>query len=330
MTALTETAPVGKGPLGGARGRLRVDLLQEYGIIVSFAALFATLALSSDAFLTRTNFLNILDQQSALGVIACAVTLVIIAGDFDLSVGAIFALAGVVGAKTGAAAGPGLGLLTACAVGLGCGAVNGLLVTVGRINSFILTLATALMFGGASIAITGGYIISVENPDFQIVGGNEFAGVKYSVWMLLGAFLITWFALRATSFGRYVYASGGNSEAARLSGIRVQRIRFVTLSLSGLAAGVAGMIVASRVGQAQAQTAAGSDLPLLAIAAVVIGGTSIVGGKGAVWRSMLGVLLLAMITNGFNLLLIDPVYQQIFQGALIVIAVAVSAWARKG
>jgi ribose transport system permease protein len=308
--------------------RLSIRSVQNYAIIFTSAALFVVLSFSSGVFLTKANLLNILDQQAPLGIIVCAVTIVMIAGGFDLSVGAVFALSGVLGATVANSSGPAVGLLVGCLVGLGCGLANGLLVTVGRINSFIVTLSSAILLQGVALAKTGGFLVTVKDPGFTTIGTGSMLGVKDSVWLFAAVFALSWFLLAKTAYGRRAYAVGGNPEAARLSGVRVAMIRASTFAMAGLAAGLSGMIVASRVATAQADT--GSDLALNAIAAVVIGGTSISGGEGAVWRSFLGVVLLAMIGNGFNLLNIDPVYQKMFQGGLILIAVGIDAWARRG
>lgn len=302
--------------------------LTDYGVVISCLVMLVVLSLASDRFLTTTNFLNILDQQSGLLIIGAGVTFVIIAGGFDLSVGATFALCGVIAAEVAIKTSPTVGLIVGPLCGLAIGTANGLLVTVGRINSFIATLATSMIISGAALAVTGGFLVTVDDPAFERLGRGELGGIKYSIILAAIVIAIFSFTLAKSTFGRYVYASGGNREAATFSGIRVNLIRIVTFALAGLCAGIASMISVSRVATAQADTGAG--LELIAIAAVVLGGTSILGGEGAVWRTVLGVLLLAMIGNGFTLLKFDPVYQQIFRGTLIVAAVAVDAWARRG
>jgi ribose transport system permease protein len=243
-------------------------------------------------------------------------------------VGASFAVSGVVAALIAKHTGDStLGIIAGVAAGAGFGLFNALLITLGRINAFVATLASSIMFRGLGLLLTTGMIVSVPMIGFQSIGQDKLLGAKYSIWLLAAFVAFTWFLLARTSFGRYVYAVGGNPEAARLSGIRVEVIRGATFVISGLSAGLAGVIVASRVGGAQAD--AGVGLELSAIAAAVIGGTSIVGGEGAIWRTVMGVLLLGMITNGSNLLNINPTYQQILQGAIIVTAVSVDAWARR-
>jgi ribose transport system permease protein len=312
--------------LGGG-ARLRGSSLRDYGIVAAFVALFVTLSVASDPFLTPTNLMNVLEQWAAVGIIAAGGTLVIIAGGFDLSVGAAFALSGVVAAKVAEGGSVELGILAGIGAGLAMGVVNGLLATAGRINPFVATLATGIVFRGLATAVTGGFLISIADPSFASLGRDEALGVKYAVWIFVAFALLCGFLLRYTTFGRAVYAAGGNPEAARLSGIRVGVVRAATFAISGLAAGLAGVIVASRVATGQAD--AGIGLELQAIAAIVIGGTSIMGGVGAIWRTVLGVLLLAMIGNGFNLLAVDIVLQQVFTGLIILAAVAVDAWSRR-
>jgi ribose transport system permease protein len=306
----------------------RLGALRDYGIVFSFVALFIVLSAASEPFLTTTNLLNIADQWSPVGIVAVAGTVVFIAGGFDISVGAIYALAGVIAAMLTPHIGPAGGILVGMLLGVFCGFVNGLVTTAGRINPFIATLASATIIGGIATLATGGKLIIVENPSFANLGSGELLGVKYSIWIFAGFALVCGFLLSRTTFGRAAYAAGGNQEAARLSGVRVNIVKAITFTLSGFAAGVAGVLVASRVSTGQADTG-GFDLAFTAISAIVIGGTSIQGGAGAVWRTLLGIFLLAMIYNGFNLLGIDTRYQEIVTGAIILGAVGVDAWARR-
>jgi len=317
--------------------RPRVDLrhlkglavLRDYGIVIVFVALFIVLSLSSPVFFSRVNLLNILDQWSSTLIIAVAGTLVLIAGGFDLSVGSIYAFSGVIAALTVGHIGAWGAILLGVAAGLGCGVVNGILATWGRINPFITTLATSIMIAGFALVLTGGNLISVlNNGHFIVLGRSDFGTVKYSVWTLLAFTLICGYLLSRTTYGRRVYASGGNPEAARLSGVRVNLVKASTFALSGTAAGIAGVIVASRVATGQADSG-GLGIALDAVAGIVIGGTSILGGAGAIWRTVLGVLLLAMIGNGFNLLNVNSTYQRIFEGAIILFAVGADAWWRR-
>lgn len=305
----------------------RWSRLRDYGIVLAFIALFVTLSLSTDTFLRTRNLLNILDQSAPVGIIACAVTICIIAGVFDLSTGSIFGVAAVVACKVANSVDPVVGIAVGISTGLVLGIVNGVLVHATRINSFIGTLATSIAFRGLAIITTGGMIVTVTNPTFGLLGRSDLLGAKYTVWVFGVFFLITAFLLARTTFGRAVYAAGGNAEAARLSGIRVGLVRGSCFALSGLGAGIAGVLSASRTSSAQADL--GTGLELAAIAAAVVGGTSILGGEGAVWRGVLGVLTLATIGNGFDLLNIDTTYQMIVQGGLILIAVAADQLLRR-
>jgi len=208
----------------------------------------------------------------------------------------------------------------------GVGIVNGFITTVGRINPLVGTLASSIIIQGVALVLTSGLLVNVSTPGFTSLGQGTIFTLHYSV-IVWGVFaLVCGFLLWRTKYGRYIYASGGNAEAARLSGVRVNLIRGSAYAISGLSAGIAGVIVASRVATGDAST---GTFPLAVIAGIVIGGTSILGGQGAVWRSVLGILLLALIGNGFNLLGVNPIYQQILQGSIILTAVAVDAWARK-
>ena len=307
-----------------ALGRIE---LRDYGIVLSFVALFATLSLSTDAFLQKRNLLNILDQSAPAGIIACAVAICIIAGIFDLSTGAMFAVSAVVAAKVANSAGPWTGIAAGCLAGLGLGITNGVIVHVTKVHSFIGTLATSIVYRGIAIIVTGGLIVTVVDERFGRPGRERLFDARYAVYVFAAVILVTSFILHRTTFGRYVYAVGGNPEAARLSGIRVGLVRGGCFALSGLCSGIAGVLAASRVSSAQADM--GIGLELTAIAAAVLGGVSITGGEGAVWRAVLGILILTMIGNGFNLLGIDTTYQLIVQGTLILAAVAADQMLRR-
>jgi ribose transport system permease protein len=271
--------------------------------------------------------LNMLDQTAPAGIMAAGGTLVFIAGGFDLSVGAIFAISGVIAAQSVGHVGPTWALVFGALSGIGFGAANGFLVNVARINAFIATLGSAIMLRGLALVMTGGLLITVTEPSYSNLGRGEWLGVKYGVWGWLVFALAAGFFLGRTTFGRYIFASGGNPEAARLSGVRVNVVRTLTFVISGFSASLAGVLVGSRVATGQAD--AGIGIEFTVIAGIVIGGVSIFGGEGAIWRSVLGVLLLTMIGNGFNLLNIEPIYAQIFTGGVILLAVGIDSWSRK-
>jgi ribose transport system permease protein len=288
-------------------------------------ALLATvLALASPAFLTPDNLLNIAEEEAPLAIVAVAGTLVIISGGFDLSTGSIAAVANVCAAWMAMHSPLGSwGLIAAPAVGLALGFVNGTVITRLRIHSFLGTLAGSLVYSGLALLITNGYLISIHAPHFTDLGQGKLGPVYLSVLLLVGWLILGILLLNKTVLGRHVFAVGGNPVAARLSGVRVDRVKIAAFAFSGLAAGLAGAVLVSRVGSGEPTT--GSELTLGSIAAVILGGTSINGGVGAIWRSLAGVFLLALIANGFNLLGTNPFYQSVVTGLVIVAAVALSA-----
>ncbi len=300
------------------------EFLRRYGVLVLLAVVFIGLTIASDAFLSSRNLLNILNQSAPLAIIAMAGTMVIIAGGFDLSTGAIFGVASVSAAWLAVNVDPVVGLAATAFIGLALGTINGLIVTVFRVHSFLATLASSLVYRGLAILITGGFLISVRGDVvFGFLGRGRIGPVNVAIIVMLVLFAVFTYILNGTTAGRYVYAVGGNEEAAILSGIRTARIKIMTFALSGLAAGIAGAIAVSRIASGQPQ--AGTGMELEAIAAIILGGTSIYGGEGAVWRSFAGVMLLALIGNGFNIMNANPFYRDLTTGLIIVLAVALSA-----
>jgi ribose transport system permease protein len=312
---------------GGMRARFAGIDIRNYGSVPAFVALFIVLSITSSHFLTENNLSNILDQWGPLGMLTIGETICILAGVFDLSVGSMVSVTAVVATKVAHGGSPTLGLIAAVAAGIVLGTANGVVIYLTRINSFIGTLATSIVYAGLAILITGGNTVTVTNPSFGTIGQNSALGITYVGWFFLGFTVLAIVFISRSTFGRYVYAVGGNPEAARLSGIRVDAIRGACFAISGLAAGVAGMLLASRTQSAAANI--GTGFELTAISAAVVGGTSIFGGDGAVWRGFLGIMLLALIGNGFDLLNISTTYQQIVQGALILVAVAADQLLRR-
>jgi ribose transport system permease protein len=297
---------------------------RNYATVILLLALSVTMSFASPVFLTFTNLINIVNQNVPLSLIAIAGTFVIISGAFDLSTASIFAVASVVSAwiavKTGS---PALGLLSAPLVGLVLGVVNGLAVVLLRVHSFLATLATSLVYGAIAVLVTGGSLIVVSASSFAALGRGRWFGIYIAVYVFVLFLGLMWFLLNGTTFGRHVFAVGGNPEAAQLSGIQVGRTRVLVFGLSGLASGIAAAIGVSLVSSGQPQ--AGAGLQMSAIAAVILGGTSIYGGRGAVWRSVTGVLLIALIGNGFDLLNFNPQIQNLVEGVIILAAVGLSA-----
>ena len=303
---------------------LRVGrFLQTYAVLIMIVVLVATLSTLSENFLTVRNLLNILNQNAPLAIMASAMTLVIIAGGFDLSVAATFAMGSVMSAWIALHVDPYLGLFLAPFIGLALGTVNGIVINALRVHSFLATIATSLIFKGIAIVISDGRLISVRLDSFTWLGRGKLGGVFIAVWIMVVFAVILTFLLNRTTFGRRVFAVGGNEEAAVLSGIRTDLVKTATFAIAGFAAGLASIIATSRV--ALGQAAAGEGMELQAIAAVILGGTSIYGGEGAVWRSLGGVFLLALINNGFNILNADPFYRDLTTGLVILAAIGISA-----
>ncbi len=318
-------------PAGLARIRPPADLparLRRAAIVFPFLILFVVLSVASGPFFTKVNLLDILDQQAATLIIAAAGTLVLVAGGIDLSVGAIYALAGVTAAHLALSAPPAVAILAGLAVGLAVGLANGVITTFFRINSLIATLAMSFVVGGlASLVTSGNLIILYSHPSFGDLARTSFLSVNTSTWLMVVTVALLAVVLARTTAGRYMYAAGGNAEAARLAGVRVQLIKVATFVISGGAAALGGLIDTSRVLSAQASNGE-TALTFTVLAGIVVGGTSILGGEGGIWRTVIGVLFIALIGNGFDLLGLNPLYEQITLGAILLIAVGADAWSR--
>lgn len=324
------SARAGVDPLAAALRRVDwASRLRGVGILLPFTILFVVLSLTSSSFFTKPNMLNILDQQSATLIIAAAGTLVLIAGGIDLSVGAIYGFAGVTSAHFALTHSAGLAILLGVGAGLVIGVANGVVTSVFRINALIGTLAMSFIVSGCSSLITkGNLLVLFEKEDFGKLARTEFATVSTSIWLMVAAVILIGLLLSTTTAGRYMYAAGGNAEAARLAGVRVDAVRILTFAISGTAAGLAGVIDTSRVLSAQASPN-DTALAFTVLAGIVVGGTSIMGGEGAVWRTVVGVLFIALIGNGYLLLQFDPLYEQITMGALLLAAVGLDALSRR-
>src|ERR1700733_13759319 len=274
---------------------------RDGGIIYPFLILFVILAIwKGSTFYGQTNLLEILDQQSATLIIAAAGTMVLIGGGIDLSVGGTYALCQVIAMKMAISGNPVLAILVGVVIGIAVGAANGVITTFFRINSLIATLATSFVITGGAALITGGNLIT----NFSVTGYANFARTQFldvttAAWTMIGVVIILGVVLARTMAGRYMYAAGSNAEASRLAGVRVQWIKLITFAISGGAAGLGGIIDASRVLSASSQNG-GTALTFTVLAGIVVGGTSILGGEGAIWRTVIGVLFIAIIGNGFT------------------------------
>ncbi|MES2209804.1 MAG: ABC transporter permease [Chloroflexota bacterium] len=306
----------------------RVLVIRQTGILIPFLFTFVALSIISPSFFRFQNLTNILDQQAGIIIVASAGTLVLIAGGIDLSIGAIYGLAGAVSAQVATSVSSPVGILAGLGLGLLVGLINGLIVTRFRVNALIGTLAMSFVVSGFGAVLTkGNLVVAFDHPDFQQFAATRIFGITSAAWMMAIIAISVGILLSRSTFGRYVYATGGNSEAARLGGVRVNSIRVATFALSGVAAAMAGVLDASRVLSAQASS--GSFLTFTVLTGIIVGGTSIMGGEGSIRRTVIGCLFVALVANGFNLLGLDPFYQQITLGVILLLAVGIDAWSRR-
>ncbi|GAB49798.1 ABC transporter permease [Mobilicoccus pelagius] len=297
------------------------DWLADNGALVGLVLVCVVMFIATPAFLTVPNLLNVGVQAAVVAILAFGMTFVIITGGIDLSVGSVAALSSIAAGWLVASAGlPGpVALLAAPLVGLLTGLVSGAAIAYGKLPAFIATLAMLSIARGLALVISGGR--PIDMPDAVSALGGDLGPVPVPILVLLVAWAVTAFVLNRTVFGRSLYAIGGNEEAARLAGLPVKRSLAAVYALSGLFAGIAGMVLAGRLASAQPQAASGYELD--AIAAVVIGGASLAGGSGKATGTLIGALVLAVIRNGLNLLNVTAFWQQVVIGLVIAAAVGI-------
>ena len=302
---------------------MRLDVkrvLKNYGILFAFVLVCVILASLSPVFLRWNNVLNIIRQSSIFGIMAVGMTFVILTGGIDLSVGSILAVSGALAAgMLKANAGLPSVILAALAVGAVLGLANGVIITVGRITPFVATLGMMSIARSLTLIYLNGYPLSGFNPQFRFIGGGDLLGIPFPIVVFLLAVLLAAVILRDTRLGRYTYAIGGNEETVRLSGIQTNFYKTMVYVISGVTSAVSAILLISRLNSAEPVAGMGYELDV--IAAVVIGGTSLNGGRGGVWGTLVGALLIAVINNGMVLLGISPYFQQLVKGLIILGAV---------
>lgn len=295
----------------------------KFRVLIIFAAMFIAMCLLSDRFLTQTNILNMLRQSSINGLLAVGMTFVLITGGIDLSVGSILSVSAIIGCSFIQADSPYppiVCIAIAVAIGLGIGLVNGLLVAYGNVPAFIVTLGTQLMAAGAALVFNNGSPISNLKDSYNRIGAGKLFGViPFPIIIFLVVLAIGAFTLKKTRYGRYIYAVGGNENAAKACGLNTKLLIISVYVISGLCAAIAGVTLSSRVKTATAIAGAGYELD--AIAAAVLGGTSLSGGVGSMWGTLIGVLIIGLLDNGMQMLNIQSYYQDIIQGFIIILAV---------
>ncbi|WP_375001225.1 ABC transporter permease [Aeromicrobium sp. CTD01-1L150] len=319
-------------PLSRVRATLhRYPALSPAGVLILTVIVFG---LINDRFLRPENLSLISQQVAVVGTLAAAQTIIILTAGIDLSIGAVMVMASMVMAQTASSSGwsPPVAIIAGLLVGVAAGGINGFLVTRVKLPPFIVTLGTLSIFMAMSLLYSGGQTVrGTDLPDLLTWTGTTFdaAGVRISVGvvLMLLVYLVLAYALHRTAWGRHVYAVGDDVESARLAGIRVNRVRMSVYLVAGFIIAVTAWILIGRTNAANPNT--GTDLNLDSITAVVIGGTSLFGGRGVVWGSLLGALIVGVFRNGLALAGVDVLYQTLAVGLLVILAVAVDQWIRK-
>lgn len=303
--------------------------IRRYGVIFGLLGIIIFFAIESpNYFFTSSNFILISKQSSINILLALGEMFVILTAGIDLSVGAIAGLVGAIAAGTTVATGNVLlGIITGLAVGIGFGIVNGVIVAFAKVPAFIATLATMSAIGGITLIYTQGEPIWNLPSSFDYIGQGSFLDIPFSIILMALAFVALWVVLERTKYGRHVYAVGGNIRASRAAGIRISRILISVYAISGLLAAIGGVVLASRLGTAE--PGAGSGYELDAIAAVVLGGTSLFGGEGWIVGTIIGGFIIAVLNNGMTIMNISAYYQEVVKGVVILLAVMLTSFGKK-
>ena len=323
MSTQTDAPPT-RSP--GRRGARHDFVTRNFGVLSILAVLvvlFVFFSLQTDAFLTSNNLVNVARQVAPTVIVAVAMTFVITTGNIDLSVGSIVGLTAAALAIFAESGSPLVALLLTLVIGLGIGMVNGALTAFGRLQSFIVTLAALTAVRGLALLITDGYSTPITSDVLLPIGNGKLAGLYTPTWIALVAVVLGWYVFNHTRFGRYVVAVGSNAESLRRAGVDVRRIQLAVLTLTGLAAGLAGVLTATRL--ASGSSNSGTLFELEVITAVVLGGTALMGGKGSIIGSALGAITLGVISNGLVLLRVDVYWVPITQGLILIVAILLNA-----
>lgn len=299
--------------------------MSELTTVIALIILMAVITIINSNFLTANNLLNLLLQVTSNALIAFGMTFVILTGGIDLSVGSILALSS---ALTAGLLGSGmtvtLAILSSLILGCILGMMNGLLISYGKLAPFIVTLATMTIFRGATLVYTNGNPITKGLSDtflFQFLGQGYIVGIPFPVIIMFIVFIVLYVLLHKTAFGKSVYAIGGNEKAAYISGVKLNKVKIIIYSISGMMASISGLIITSRL--SSAQPTAGASYEMDAIAAVVLGGTSLSGGKGRILGTLIGALIIGVLNNGLNIIGVSAFWQQVVKGVVILIAVLI-------
>lgn len=299
-----------------------IQYLQDYGSFIALIFLVIVISIISPDFRTVNNFLSLLRQSAINGLIAFGMTCIILTGGIDLSVGSVLALTSIICAHTIKIGLPApLSMLIAIIFGIILGTISGLMVTKSRLQPFIATLITMTGYRGLTMILSGGRPISRLGDNFLLnqIGKGSLIGIPIPVWILIIFFAIFLFVLKKTVLGRQIYATGSNSKAAELAGINTNNIKLIVYAVSGFMASLSGLILVSRLGSAQPTLGSGYELD--AIAAVALGGTSMTGGRGKITGTLIGILIIAVLNNGLNIIGVSSYYQDVVKALVIFLAV---------
>lgn len=299
-----------------------IQYLQDYGSFIALIFLVVVISIISPDFRAVNNFLSLLRQSAINGLIAFGMTCIILTGGIDLSVGSVLALTSIICAHTIKIGLPApLSMLIALIFGIILGTISGLMVTKSRLQPFIATLITMTGYRGLTMILSGGRPISRLGDNFLLnqIGKGSLLGIPIPVWILVVFFAIFLFVLKKTVLGRQIYATGSNSKAAELAGINTNNIKLIVYAVSGFMASLSGLILVSRLGSAQPTLGSGYELD--AIAAVALGGTSMTGGRGKITGTLIGILIIAVLNNGLNIIGVSSYYQDVVKALVIFLAV---------
>ena len=317
-------APTQSAVAGRSARAVAIAVLTRYPMVLALFVLLIVTTILDSTFWTSANLQNLLSQNVGLMLCACGMTFVIIAGGFDLSVGSVYAAGAMFYISfLGQLPAP-LAVILSLLLGLGMGAVNGIIINVMRVNPFVATLGTSSIFIGLITIYAGATATFATSSSYLYLGTAKVAGVPLSGLIAIIILIISGFVLARSTYGRSVYAVGGNQEAARLSGIRVGVVSASTFMIIGVMAALGGVFTASQLGTASPNFV--GNITLQAIAVVIVGGTALTGGEGAIWRTVVGLAIIAVIVNLFTSLNFSPDLQTVFEGLIVILAVAMDVW----
>lgn len=318
---------------GGHRGpshRLKAFLRGSYGLVQTFSVflvMVAAMSLFLPSFMTGLNLMNVVKQLAVNLIVAAGMTIIILTGEFDISVGSVVCLAAVVVARVINAWGPIPAVAFGLGIGLGFGWLHGIIVTKGRIPSFITTLGTSMIARSLAFVISDGKVIADIPERFKVVGQQEFFGFPYTLLFVVAVYVVGYLMLTRTPFGKKIYAVGANRQAAMLSGISPDKVKIIAFCIVGFLSSLGGILLLSRMGAIQPYTARGLEFDV--IAAVVIGGTSLSGGEGSILQTIIGIFIIGMIRNALNLSQINIFWQDFATGSIIIVAVLLDAFRKR-